>query len=158
MAHTLAALLSLIDTLDDTDSNGLPHVTDSEATKRRVLRVALNAHRFGRDKPGNASITRLHELRLRFHRLTGTTVHLLEQLLELAGYVGSVAVKNGSVAGTDLARVVEDDDLSGEGGSFLRRIVLGVRSNITATNILNRDVPDVRCKYEEDSESTHILT
>jgi hypothetical protein len=33
-------LLGLLDGLDDTDSNGLPHITDGETTKRRVLVVA----------------------------------------------------------------------------------------------------------------------
>ena len=42
--HTLSAgLLRLVDALDDTDGNGLPHVTDGETTERRVLVVRLNA-------------------------------------------------------------------------------------------------------------------
>ena len=49
---------------------------------------------------------------------------LLEELGELAGNVGSVAIEHGGVAGADLAGVVQDDDLGGEvvgllGGSFL---------------------------------------
>ncbi len=41
---TLAsALLGLVDGLDDSDGNGLPHVTDGETTERRVLVVRLNA-------------------------------------------------------------------------------------------------------------------
>lgn len=40
---TLAtSLLGLVDGLDDADSDGLPHVTDSETTERRVLVVRLN--------------------------------------------------------------------------------------------------------------------
>jgi len=41
---TLATrLLSLVDGLDDTDGNGLSHITDGETTERRVLIVGLNA-------------------------------------------------------------------------------------------------------------------
>jgi hypothetical protein len=36
---TLAAFLGLLHRLNDTNSNGLPHVTDCETTKRWVLRV-----------------------------------------------------------------------------------------------------------------------
>jgi len=41
--HTLASrLVGLLDGLDDTDSHGLPHVTDGETTKRRILVVRLD--------------------------------------------------------------------------------------------------------------------
>ena len=36
-------LVSLDDGLDDTDSDGLTHVTDSETTERRVFSEGLNA-------------------------------------------------------------------------------------------------------------------
>jgi hypothetical protein len=40
---TLASsLLSLLDGLDDTDGNSLPHVTNGETTKRRVFIVGFN--------------------------------------------------------------------------------------------------------------------
>jgi len=41
---TFPRLLSLINRLDNTDSNRLPHVTDSETTKRRIFIVALDTH------------------------------------------------------------------------------------------------------------------
>ena len=60
---TLASsLVSLLNRLDDTNGNGLPHVTDGETTKRGVLVVGLNAHGLGGDELGNASITHLDEL------------------------------------------------------------------------------------------------
>ena len=38
--HTLSSrLVGLVDTLDDADGNGLPHVTDGETTKWWVLVV-----------------------------------------------------------------------------------------------------------------------
>jgi hypothetical protein len=53
-----------------------------------------------------------------------------------------VTVKHWRVASTDLTRVVENDDLSIEGSCFLGGVVLGVRSNIATTNILDRNVPE----------------
>ena len=45
-----------------------------------------------------------------------------------------------SIAGTDLTRVVEDDDLSVERLSTLGRVVLGVTADVATTNFLNGDV------------------
>jgi hypothetical protein len=56
--------------------------------------------------------------------------------------MGSVTIQDGSISGTNLTRVVKDDNLSVERGSLLCRVVLGIRSNITTTNILDRNVPE----------------
>ena len=41
---TLAtSLVGLLNGLDDTDGDGLPHVTDGETTERRILVVRLDA-------------------------------------------------------------------------------------------------------------------
>ena len=45
--------------------------------------------------------------------------------------MGSVAIKNWSVASTNLTRVVEDNDLGVEGVGTLGRVVFGVTSNVT---------------------------
>lgn len=57
--------------------------------------------------------------------------------------MGGVAIENGSVTGTDLTRVVEDNNLGGERVATLRGVVLGVTSNVTSSDILNGDVLDV---------------
>lgn len=135
-----ARLVSLVDRLDDTNSNSLSHVTDGKATQRWVFVVGLDTHRLRGNKFDNASITRLDKLGRCLEGLSTPTVDLLNQLGELASNVGGVAVKHWSVASTDLTRVVEDDDLSIEGSSFLGGVVLGVRSNIATTDILDRNV------------------
>ena len=142
MIRTLATrLVSLLHGLDDADGNRLPHVTDGETTKRRVLVVRLHAHGLAGDKLGNASIARLDELGGGLDRLTRPAVDLLDELGELASKVGGVAVKYGRVTSTDLTRVVEDDDLRGERRGLLGGVVLGVGSDVATTNVLNRDVP-----------------
>jgi hypothetical protein len=139
----LASLVGLDDGLDDTDSDGLTHVTDSETTERWVVSESLNAHGLGGNHLDNGSVTRLDELRGVLNRLAGTAIDLLKQLGELASNVGSVAVEDWCVTGTDLTRVVEDDDLGVEGLGTLGGVVLGVTSDVTTTDLLDGDVLDV---------------
>ena len=135
-----ARLVGLIDGLDDADGNRLPHVTDGETTKRGVLVVRLHAHGLAGHELGNASIARLDELRRRFQRFTCPAINLLDELRELAGNVGGVAVEDGSVTSTDLTRVVQDDDLGSEVLAAERRVVLGVTSDVATADILDGNV------------------
>lgn len=57
--------------------------------------------------------------------------------------MGSVAIQHWGVSSTDLARVVEDDDLGVEGIGTLGGVVLGVTGNVTTTDFLDGDVLDV---------------
>ena len=139
---TLATrLVGLINGLDDTDGNSLSHVTDGETTKWWVFVIGLDAHWLAWDKLGNAGITGLDELGVRLEGLASSTIDLLDKLSELASNVGSVTIQNGSVTSANLTGVVEDDDLSGEGGGLLGGVVLGVRGDVTTADILDRDVP-----------------
>jgi len=48
--------------LDDADSDGLPHVTDSETSKRGEVGESLNAHGLGWVQDDDASVSGLEEL------------------------------------------------------------------------------------------------
>ena len=72
-----------IDHLDDTDSNGLPHVPDGEPSKGRELGEGLDAHGLAGEQLDNSGITRLDELGVVLGRLTSTTINLLLDLSEL---------------------------------------------------------------------------
>jgi len=133
----------LINRLDDTDSDGLTHVTDSETTQRRVVGESLNAHGLGGNHLDDSGITRLDELGRVLNRLTSTAVDLLKKLRELASNVGGVAIEDGSVTGTDLTRVVEDNDLGVERSGTQRGVVLGVTGDVATTDLLDGDVLDV---------------
>jgi hypothetical protein len=124
-------------------SDGLSHVTDGETTERRVVSEGLNAHGLGGNHLDDGSITRLDELGGGLHGLAGTSVNLLEELGELAGDVGSVAIEDGCVTSTDLTRVVQDDNLGVEGVATLGGVVLGVTSDVATTDLLDGDVLDV---------------
>merc|ERR1719300_531923 len=61
---------------DDTDSDGLSHVTYSETSKRGEVREGFDAHGLAWDQFNNTSITRFDEFGVGFGCLTGTTVNL----------------------------------------------------------------------------------
>lgn len=129
--------------LDDTDGNGLAHVTDGETAERGVVGEGLNAHGLGGNHLDDGSVTRLDELGARLDGLAGTTVNLLEELRELAGNVSGVAVEDGRVAGADLTGVVEDNDLGVEAVAALGGVGLGVTGDVATTDLLDGDVLDV---------------
>ena len=84
------------DYLDDTDGNSLPHVPDGEPSKGRELSEGLNAHGLAGEQLDDGGVARLDELGGVLGGLAGTPVHLLQDLCELAGNMGSVAIKHRS--------------------------------------------------------------
>jgi hypothetical protein len=138
-----ATLLGLGNRLDDTDSDSLSHVTDGETAERWIVREGLNAHGLGWNHLDNSSVTRLDELGSVFDGLASSAIDLLKKLREFASNVSGVAVKNRSITGANLTRVVEDNDLGVEGVCTFRWVVLGVTSNVTTADFLNGDVLDV---------------
>ena len=121
----------------------MTHVTDGETSKWRVVGESLDAHGLGRQHLDDGGVTRLDELGVGFDGLAGTTIDLLEELTELAGNVGSVAVEHRGVTGTDLTGVVKNDDLGVERVATLGGVVLGVTGNVTTANFLYGHVLDV---------------
>ena len=132
--------ITLCNGLDDTDGDGLSHVTDGESTERRIVSEGLNAHRLAGNHLDDSGITGLDELGVVLNGLAGTTIDLLEELRELAGNVGGVAIQDWSVTSTDLTGVVEDNDLGVERIGTLGGVVLGVGGNVSTTNFLDGDV------------------
>ena len=111
--------LLLFDGLDDTDSNGLLHVSNGESSEWWVLRESFNTHWLVGDEGNHGAITRLDTLWFLFKDGTGSSVDLFLDFLELAGNVSSVAIEDWAVSVTDGTRMVQDDDLSVETGGFL---------------------------------------
>merc|ERR550525_994533 len=140
---SLAGLLNLLNRLDNTNSDSLPHVPNSEPTKRRVLLKRLDAHGLGRNQLDNSGVTRLDLGGVVLHLLTGPPIDLLQELGELAGDVGGVAIQDRGVTLLDLTGVVQDDDLGVEGGGLLGGVVLRVGSDVTPPDLLDGDVLDV---------------
>ena len=121
----------------------LSHVTNGETSQRWVVTESLNTHWLGGNHLDNGSITRLDELGSVFDGFTGTTINLFQELRELAGNVGRVAVEHWCVTGTNLTRVVENNDLGIEGVGTFGRVGFGVTSDVTTTNLLDGNVLNV---------------
>ncbi len=134
---------ALGDGLDDTDGDGLAHITDGEAAEGRVLSEGLNAEGLGGDKADHGGVAHLDGLGFLLEFLTGTAVDLGFDLGELAGDVGGVAVEDGGVAVADLTGVVEDDDLGEEVLGLLGGVVLGVGADVATADVLDGQVLDV---------------
>jgi hypothetical protein len=147
----------LLDGLDDTDGDGLTHVTDGETAQRRVVGESLNAHGLGGNHLDDGGVTRLDELGGSLDRLAGTAVDLLDHLGELAGNVGSVAIEDRGVTSTNLAGVVEDDDLSGEAGGTGRGVVLGVTGDVATANFLDGNVLHVETNVVTGDTLSELL-
>jgi len=80
--------------LDDTDSNGLPHVPDGEPSKGRELGEGLDAHGLAGEQLDNGGVSGLDELGGVLGGLASTPVNLLHDLGELASNVSGVAVEH----------------------------------------------------------------
>merc|ERR1719285_1021358 len=132
------------DGLDDADGDGLPHVTDGEATERRVVGESLHGHGLGRSHLNDSGISILDGLGEGLKLLARTTIALLKDLLKLAGDVGGVAIHDRRISVLDFSRVVENNDLSVEVLALLGWVVLRVRGDVSTTNFLYGDVLDVK--------------
>ncbi len=140
--RTLATtLVGLVHRFDNTDSDRLPHITNGEATKRRILSERLNTHGLRGDELDDGGITRLDKLGRLLDRFTRSTINLLQELRKLARNMRCVAIEDGCVASANLTGVVEDNHLGVERGSLLGGVVLRVRGDVTTANFLDRDVP-----------------
>ena len=102
----------LLNSLDDTDGDGLLHVSNGESSERWVLSKDFNGHWLGWDKLDHGSITRFDELGFLFNDFACSSVILGKNFLELAGNMCCVAIKNWGVSVLDLSWVIDDDDLS----------------------------------------------
>lgn len=139
----LTSAINLLHTFYNSNSDCLPHIADSKSSKRGVFLVSFNTHRLRGNKLDNGSVTRLDKLGVLFEDLTVTLVNLLENGVELAGNVGSVAVKNWGVTVRDLAGVVKDNNLSIERSAALGGVILRVTGDVTTSDILDGDVLNV---------------
>ncbi|EZA53538.1 hypothetical protein X777_07006, partial [Ooceraea biroi] len=91
----------------------------------------------------DGGVAGLDGLRVLLGRLTGTAIALFLNLGELASDVGGVTIQHGRVAVADLTGMIENTYLRGEVSGTLGWIVLGISSNVSTTQLLNRHVLDV---------------
>ena len=80
--------IRLVDGLDDSDGDRLPHVTHGETSEGSVVGEGLDAEGLGGVELDDAGVSVLKELRVVLDLLSGTAVDLLLELVELASDVG----------------------------------------------------------------------
>ena len=129
----------LSDGLDDTNGDGLFHVSDGESSEWWVFGEDFNAKWLGSDEFNHGGVSGFDVLGLIFEGLSGSSVDLALDLVELAGNVGGVAIEHWAVSVGDLSWVVHDDDLSGEVGANLCRFALWIKNNVSFLYILNAE-------------------
>jgi len=96
-------------------------------------------------------------LRLILSDSTSTLVDLGSELLELAGNMASMAIKDGSVTILDLTGMVEHDDLGDEHLGVCARVVLGVGGDIASLDVLNGEVLNVETNVITGEGSLDLL-
>ena len=115
---------------------GYEELPDSETSERWIVGECFHTHWLGRDHLDNSGVTRLDELGVVLNGFAGTTVNLLKEFGEFAGNVGCVAIQHGRVASAYLTRMIEDNDLGIERIGSLGRVILGITSDVTTTDLL----------------------
>jgi len=138
--HLSTSRFLLLHSLDHTHSNRLPHITNSKTTKWRVLGKSFHGHGLGGNHLHKPCIPILQKLRLFLQLLAWSPIHLRQDLSKLHRDVGGMAIQHWCIPISNLTRVVHDDNLGGEIGRFLGRIVLRVRRNIPSLQVLHRNV------------------
>merc|ERR1712243_325283 len=140
LVTSLLLLHGLLGGLDDSNSHGLSHVSDSESSQWRIIGEGLDTHGLAGGQQDDGGISRLDELGVVLHRLTGTTVNLLLDLSKLASNVSCATIKDRRVSIADLTRMIEDNDLGGEVRDSGCWLVLGVGGDVSSLDVLDRDV------------------
>ena len=153
----LASLGLAGDGLDNTDSDSLTHVSDSETTERGVIGEGFDDHRLHGLELDHSGVLGLDKGGCILHDLTGTLVDLGDDLAELAGNVGGVAIEDGRVSVLDLTGVVKDDNLSVEELSVGGGVILGVRADVSSLDILDRQVLNVETNIVTGGGSFDLL-
>merc|ERR1712243_272321 len=153
LVTSLLLLHGLLGGLDDSNSHGLSHVSDSEPSQWRIVGEGLDTHGLAGGQQDDGGISRLDELGVVLHGLTGTTVNLLLDLSKLASNVSCVTIKDRRVSIADLTWMIEDNNLGSEVRDSRCRLVLGVRGHVSSLDVLHGHVLDV----EADVVSGHGL-
>src|SRR5881296_3537090 len=134
--------LRLLDVDDLTRRDGLSHVSDREAPHLRERLERLDDEGFRRSDLDAGRVAGLEEVGLLGLRRARLRIEHRDDLLEGACDLGRVRVEDRRVPGRDDARMVQDDDLCGEGLRDRRRVVRRSR-DVASAEVLLVDPADV---------------
>ena len=129
--------------LDDTDSDGLLHVSNGESSEGGIFSENFNTHGFHGDELDHTSFSGLDTFGELFNDLTRSSVDLGLDFSELTGDVGSMAIEDGGIPVVDFSGVVHDDNLSDEADGFTGGVILGIRTNISSLEFFNGKILNI---------------
>ena len=129
--------------LDDTDSDGLLHVSNGESSEGGIFSENFNTHGFHGDELDHTSFSGLDTFGELFNDLTRSSVDLGLDFSELTGDVGSMAIEDGGISVVDFSGVVHDDNLSDEADGFTGGVILGIRTNISSLEFFNGKILNI---------------
>lgn len=136
-------MVKLLALFDDTNSDGLFHVSNGESSERGILTEDFNAHRFGGHHSDHTGHTGLHELGEFFQNLTSSSVNGRKDFFEFDGNMAGMAIQDGGISRLDLSGMVKNDNLGGEVFNFFGGVVLGIRADVTSSDVLDRHGLDI---------------
>jgi hypothetical protein len=96
---------------DNTDCNGLVHVSNGESTKGRKFFEGFDAHGLGWLQGNDTTVTGLKKFWVFFDDLIRSSVDLALDVSEFTGDVGLAAINDWSVTIADLTRVLKNNNL-----------------------------------------------
>ena len=129
--------------LDNTDSDSLFHVSDSESTEWWELSEGLDGHWLGWGHSDDTSITGFDGFWEFLSDSTGSFVHFVLDFSELASDMASMAIEDWRVTVHDLTWMVHDDNLSFEPLGVHSWLSLGVGGDVSSLDISDREILDV---------------
>src|SRR5438094_4403855 len=140
-----ATASALLDVDDLTRCDGLSHVPDREAPHLRERLERLDDEGFRRSNLDAGRVAGLEEVGLLGLRRARLRVEGRDDLLEGARDLGRMGVEDRRVPGRDDARMIEDDDLRGEGLRDRRRVVRRP-GDVASAEVLLVDPADVEAE------------
>ena len=129
--------------LDDSNSDGLLHVSDSESTEWWEFGEGLDDHWLGWGHFDDGGISGLDEFWEFFSDLTSSLVHLVFNFGEFTSDMGGVAIEDWSVTVLDLTWMVHDDNLGLEPLGIHGWLSLGSGSDVTSLDVSDGETFDV---------------
>jgi hypothetical protein len=121
----------------------------------KYVRSSETYHRFAGDKFCHASVARSEERWGSLQGLSISSINLLHDLSKCTHNAGGMAINDWCVANADLSCVIQNHDECDEGERPLCGIVIGIRDNVSTTNIRDREVPN---KNETQTDLTNATT
>ena len=125
------------DFFNNSNSDSLFHISYCESSERRIFRENFNTHGFSRNHINQTGLSSLDKFGKFFNYFTSSSVNRRKDFFKFDGNVTGVTIQDRAITTLDLTRVIKDDNLCCEVRNFRCRVILGIRTNISSSDILD---------------------